>query len=245
MAKEAQEILSILDSCCESFTFPMLDNGYVYLATSRLSAFVSEDGWALVIEIFGFSPRGGYPDIHVHTFASRLHNRNPREDYINDEAYRLYLKSNPHNESRFFYPMDGDYIDHENGELVANSATHVLLRGKEISLPTVSQYRDFGIELLNPHRVHVFELCRFLAATQREDVLATENERRVSISPNMKQILQLEEWNHPDVVVGVRTSGSETYRQLAQVLARGDSSLYAPSQPPNNHWRNWPDSGTL
>jgi hypothetical protein len=51
----AHEILRILDSCCDAYTFPMLDNGYVYLAATRLSLFRSPRDWAMVIEVFGFS----------------------------------------------------------------------------------------------------------------------------------------------------------------------------------------------
>jgi len=36
---DPEEILSILDDCCDAFTFPMLDNGYVYLAATRLSLY--------------------------------------------------------------------------------------------------------------------------------------------------------------------------------------------------------------
>ena len=71
----ADQILAILDRCCDSFTFPMLDNGYVYLAATRLSLYRSVSDWAMVIEVFGFSPRAGLPDTSILTFASRLHNR--------------------------------------------------------------------------------------------------------------------------------------------------------------------------
>ena len=68
-------ILSILDRCCDAYSFPMLDNGYVYLARTRLSLYRSAADWAMVIEVFGFSPRLALPDTHIHTFASRLNNR--------------------------------------------------------------------------------------------------------------------------------------------------------------------------
>ena len=55
----AGEILEVLDAACDSFAFPMLDNGYVYLAATRLSLFRSAADWAMVIEVFGFSPRAG------------------------------------------------------------------------------------------------------------------------------------------------------------------------------------------
>ena len=37
----ADKILGVLDACSDAATFPMLDNGYVYLAATRLSAYRS------------------------------------------------------------------------------------------------------------------------------------------------------------------------------------------------------------
>ena len=88
-------ILDILDKCAEVFTFPMLDNGYVYLAASRLTAYYGESDWALVIEVFGFSPRAGAPDLAIHTFGSSIRNRNAKENYVSNEAYENYLKIIP------------------------------------------------------------------------------------------------------------------------------------------------------
>jgi hypothetical protein len=55
----------------------------------------------------------------------------------------------------------------------------------------------------------------------------------------------LDEWNHPDLANSELPSQSETFQQLAQVLATGDTSKYWPSKAPNSHWKNWPDGGTL
>src|SRR3954453_1432038 len=101
MAFDTEQILSILDRCCDAFKFPMLDNGYVYLAATRLSLYRSATDWAMVIEVFGFSPRSGIPDNHIHTFTSRLHDRDSPEQYLNRPAYEDYLANNPHNDSRF------------------------------------------------------------------------------------------------------------------------------------------------
>ena len=60
----------------------------------------------------------------------------------------------------------------------------------------------------------------------------------------MKQILQLEEWNHPDLVEEI-PSESETFQQLAKVLCTGNTDYYNPTQLPNTDWRNWLDGGTL
>jgi hypothetical protein len=42
-----------------------------------------------------------------------------------------------------------------------------------------------------------------------------------------------------------RPSSYETWQQVATVLASGDTSHYRPTLPPNTHWSNWPDSGSL
>jgi len=244
---DAEEILSILDRCCDAYSFPMLDNGYIYLAATRLSLYRSATDWALAIEVFGFSPRAGLPDTSIETFASRLHDRDPPERYASRDAYEIYLASNPHNEYRTVYPVhEGLWQDAEDTEFLDPDANEIVVRDEVITLPSIADYARYGIELEEKPGVQVFELCRFLADIAREKVLATANERRVSIRPDMEQILQLEEWHHPNVVDDEeRPSGSETFQQLAQVLATGDVGMYQPSLPPNTHWRNWPEGGRL
>ena len=58
----------------------------------------------MVIEVFGFSPRAELPDTSIHTFASRLHDRNPPEHYVN-QAYERYLANHPNNEFRSIFPV--------------------------------------------------------------------------------------------------------------------------------------------
>jgi hypothetical protein len=247
MPFEADNILAVLDRCCDAFTFPMLDNGYVYLAATRLSLYRTAADWAMVIEVFGFSPRSGLPDTHIHTFASSLYNRDAPEKYVNREAYDRYLANNPNNDSRFVYPIDaGGWQDNQNSEIVAEDARGVVLRGQSQPIPSLDEYAQRGVTLENPPRVRVFELCRFLADVARNSVLATTQEQRVSVLPDMAPIVQLEEWHHPNVVDNdERPSGSETFQQLAQVLATGNLGFYQPSRLPNTHWRNWPEGGLL
>jgi hypothetical protein len=161
MHHDADHILSVLDRCCEQSTFPMLDNGYVYLAATRLSLFRSEEDWALVTEVFGFSPRAGLPDVCVTTFASRLHERNPPTKYVSPAAYENYLATHPHDDARFFFPIEeGEWQDADDTEVLASDASEVVLRGRSIGLPPRDAYARHGIELADPERMHVFELCR-------------------------------------------------------------------------------------
>ena len=241
---DPDQILGILDKCCEEFTFPMLDNGYVYLAATRLSLFRSEIDWAMVIEVFGFSPRAGLPDTHIYTFASNLHNRDKEVDYVSSEAYQNYLEKNPHNESRFIHPLEeGDWQDVDDPEQVSLSG-EINLRGNLIPLPDKSEYQNHGIVFEEEHPL-LFELSRYLAGQYRDEVLCAKEERRISILPEMNQILQLEEWPHPDLVNDEMPSETESFRMLAEVLVTGDVSRYSPSAPANTHWSHWPDGGTL
>jgi hypothetical protein len=248
---KAHEILWILDDCANNCSFPMLDNGYFYLAATRLGLFRAPlsgplADWALVIETFGFSPRAGVPDTSIYTFASQLHDRDPEKSYKNKSAYQNYLKNNPHNEFRTVSPVDFEAsIDADDQEFIGYGASTVMVRGLEVAVPPDSAFVNQGIDLAEWPRIQVFELCRYFAGTAREQVLAAPREQRVSILPEMHRILQLEEWHHPDLAADERPSQTETFRQLAEVLVTGDRTLYRPTRPPNTHWSNWPEGGTL
>jgi hypothetical protein len=91
----------------------------------------------------------------------------------------------------------------------------------------------------------MFELCRYLAFTNREEVLATVAERRVSVPPEWEEILVLDDWHHPDLCNNERPSQTETFRQLAQVLRTGDVSFHRPTEVANTRWIHWPEGGGL
>jgi len=185
MDASARNILTILDRCCDGFTFPMLDNGYVYLAATRLSLFRSHADWALVIEVFGFSPRAGIPDTYIYTFGSRMQNRPTADQYVTAEAYQNYLANNPNNESHSIYPIDeGEWQDQEDREIVRTGATTIAIRGNPVPLPTREDFERNGIHLEEPPTIFVFETCRYLAAFHRDSLLATDSERRYNVPPS-------------------------------------------------------------
>jgi hypothetical protein len=147
---------------------------------------------------------------------------------------------------RFFYPLqDGEWMDAEHGEFVDQRAGFAQLRGRPTTLPERDEYATAGIDLADPERIHIFEFCRYLAATAREQVLASPEERRANVLPEMKQILQLENWRHPDVVSGEMPTNSPSFLQLARVLETGDLGAYTLKARGNTHWRNWPMAGTM
>lgn len=85
---------------------------------------------------------------------------------------------------------------------------------------------------------------RRLVPVHRDLLLADEIELRRRLPLDIPEILRLEEWHQPDLFE-TKPSQSEVYRQLAEVLATADLSKYHPSEEPNTHWTNWPDSGGL
>lgn len=247
MSPKAREILQILDRCCESYSFPMLDNGYVYLAASRLSLFRSAADWAMVIEIFGYSPRAGLPDIHLYTFGSRVLRMKQEGPFVSKAAYEQYLANNPNNESIFVHPIEaGEWEDDDNCNLVARGPHEAIVRGVSFPLPSREEYARHGIALQEPDDVNVFEFCRWLSATARDQVLATPEERRLGVPSELSQILQLEEWRHPDLLNDELPSTVPTFQALAEILAGGsEEGLRALRETPNTHWSHWPESGTL
>jgi hypothetical protein len=89
------------------------------------------------------------------------------------------------------------------------------------------------------------DVLRTLVPEHRDILLATEEELRARIPADLPRVLQLDEWVHPDVAGQEKPSDSDTFRQLAEALVTGDISRFAPTGPPNTHWSNWPEGGSL
>ena len=238
-------ILAVLDQGCRDFVFPMLDNGYVYLAAARLALFRSEDDWALVTEIFGFSPRSGVPDVSVWSFGSRLVNRQGRTDFVDENAYQGYLRVHPNDDAAFFHPIEDGWQDEENHELVAVGARSLTVRDKVVAMPGPDDLYRSGIETPALDHLRTFEVCRYVAAIERDLVLATPEERRTHVPPELTEILVLDDWHHPDTVTGEVARDTAAFRSLARVLTTGDLTDYDASEPGNTHRSNRPDGGSL
>lgn len=231
----ADDILDQLDKCAEDFTFPMLDNGYVYPIESRLSGYRDENRWALIIEVFGFNYRaGGHDGISncLHIFGNCL-------DFEPGTA-----------NSNFLYVMDnsaeGDPFDQEFGESMNLDVKTILLRGKSISIPHDAEYfKSKHIELEAPPEIKIWEFLRAIKDEYRASFLATEEEIRARIPQDLPCIIKLDEWFHPDLANGEKPSECETFQMIARVLETGDVKYYQPKKMSNNHWKNWPEDGTL
>ena len=59
--------------------------------------------------------------------------------------------------------------------------------------------------------------------------------------------MSLDKWHHKTFTEsdGIEPSTYETYQLIAEVLVSGDQSLWKPTLEANNHWRNWPNAGSI
>jgi|MudIll2142460700_1097286.scaffolds.fasta_scaffold118528_2 hypothetical protein len=227
-------ILDQLDACAREFTFPMLDNGYIYPVDQRMHIMRSDTMWMILIEAVGFNPRaGGIDGIQncLHLFGSDLH-RQPgtaNEDFLNPFDY--------HQEKVF----DEEYLWEVNPHL-----EHIIIRGQRVPVDLrPEQLTAKGIALIEPPKIDPPALLRSLVPEYRNLLLATPDELAQRNPHGIPRCLVLEEWNHPDVRGEQLPSQSETFQMLASVIETGRLDEYRPSLPPNTHWSNWPEGGTL
>ncbi len=228
-------ILEQLDQATKNFHFPVLDNGYVYLADVRLTAFASRSKWVLIIETLGFSTR-----LHgAEAFTNALY------CYGNDLLEPPGLSNR-----RFLFPINDTpadpLFDEEGFKQIRAGAQTITIRDEVHTISTdPAFYEAQGIELESPPSIFAFELLRGLLPELRPQLLATDLELRGQLTSELPVVLQLDEWRHPDVVNEEYPSQLESFQSIAEVLVRQDPARYRPSEPPNTHWRNWPYGGTL
>jgi hypothetical protein len=231
----ADEVLAQLDACAAEFTFPMLDNGYVYPGDVRLSGYADEGRWALILEVVGFSPRGGLPN----GISNALHH------------YGNCLEGEPGlANDDFLHVVAGDptapaFDAHRHREELLPGATVVRLRGEVVPVPSAATLAARGIKRRHRGRLCGEDLLRGLLPEHRGRLLATEAELRKRIPADLPLVIRLNEWHHPDVCGEERPGESETFRLVAEVLVRGDGNRYRPTRAPNTHWKNWPQGGTM
>jgi hypothetical protein len=224
----AGEILAQLDELARQFRFPVLDNGYVYPADVRLSAYADRQRWAILIETLGYSYKLGLPGgigTWIYNFGNCL-TRGPGHgehivvlDYEGGEEYDSHLPA---------------------------SVREVRIRGQSVAVPRDrGVYAAKGIKLRNVKNLQGEELLRVLLPEHRELLLATEEERGRHLRANLPLLVRLNEWHHPDLTSDELPSSTATFQRLAEVLVTGDPNRLVMDLPPNTHWRNWPMGGAL
>ena len=234
-AYSTTDILDQLDRCATAYTFPILDNAYVYPADTRMTLFRDSERWAIVIEVLGFNSHmggtGGIDDA-LYCFGNCL----GRAPGISPESTLRPVTDG--DSGPLFEPPDGMTVRFEAADL--------RIRGQSVEVPRQPEhYLQRDVFLESPPDLQGFELLRGLLPEHRELLLATDEEIQALLPPDLPRLLRLDEWNHPDVSEGDLPSESSTFQALAEVLETGDATLYKPRNKPNTHWSRWPEGGIL
>lgn len=228
------EILAQLDDCALKFDFPMLDNGYVYPADVRMHAYADQARWAIVIEHLGYHMRAGDHNGITNSIS-----------YYGNCLYR-----NPGSALEDFLMVTADApgvatFEEEVGWYLRAPKGQIYVRSQLVDFDcTTEALAEIGVELTDTQPSGT-ELLRSLVPKYRELFLATETELRRQIPKDLPCILRLDEWHHPDLASDDLPSANETFQLIASVLCTGRISAYSPTFPPNTHWSNWPEGGTM
>jgi hypothetical protein len=211
----ADEVLAQLDSAADGFRFPDLNHGFRYAVDARLRALGDAARWALVVETAGYSPRGGRLVDVVHTFGNCLTSGEP--GYENEDVHDRIGNPGPAESQGCPERFSGAVPLVVSGQVIPVGAPP----GEELSAT-----------------------FRRLVPDHRDLLFGDDAQVRRRLPADLPQLLQLEEWNQPDLFV-TPPSQSETYQLVAAVLQTLDPARYRPALAPNTHWSNWPDSGSL
>lgn len=231
----AAEILTQLDNCASDYIFPMLDNGYVYPVTSKLSSYRDDQRWVIVIEVFGYNYRGGVSDgisNCLHVFGNCI-----------DYPPGTYS-------GNFLYPIDQHaeqaFHKSDDEELLNPKAKKFLLRNQELVIQHHrAHYEQRGIDLESKEEIYIYEFLRGLLPEHQQALLAKESEIKDRIPSDLPSFIALEEWNHPDCAAMEIPSENESFILLSKALESGNKDLFKPTLSPNNHWSHWPEGGKL
>ncbi|MEA5598467.1 DUF7003 family protein [Rivularia sp. UHCC 0363] len=214
-----ENILDYLDKAAGNLDFPGFDNMNYDMVTARLTGFRNDRDWALTIEqvVSWYSLNGVEPVLTISGFGSRL---------LINEPFVTYFPVK--------YPL-GELED--NQEEIPKSI-FITIRDEQFTINSNEIER-------NPHLSDYidFDLIIHLVNRYRARILASEIEFREIVPAELSQIIQLDNWHHPDVY----NSNSEFYlpsrtksmQMIAEVLVSGKPELYQPCEENNVDWRKW------
>ena len=191
------EILEQLDRAAADFRFPMLDNGYYYPVDVRLHAYADPDTWAIAIETLGYNPRAG----NLLNVIEQYGNRVDRPGADNDD---------------FIGRIDNyaDLWELEQQDRAWLDAPGVVIRGRLIPF---ARERSADAE--------PWTLLREIVPDHRDLFLASEEELRARIPPELPELLRLEQWNHPDLLKGSSRATARLSKWLPKLCSPATQRL--------------------
>ncbi|MBV6622916.1 MAG: hypothetical protein KI793_08185 [Rivularia sp. (in: Bacteria)] len=238
-----EDILNCLDKAAANLDFPGFNNMNYDMVTARLTGFRNDIDWALTIEeiVIWYGLNGVEPVLVVSAFSSRVLINEPFAIYYPVK----YLLSELERNKQDYQDMsvagiicgEGFDVWEENEQEIPEYLV-VAIRGKKIIINSSEIPRHPKIkDNFN------FDLIIHLANKYRTQILATETEFREIVPSELTQIIQLDNWHHPDVYNPSSEfyvpSKTKSMQMIAQVLVSGKAELYQPCEENNVDWRKW------
>jgi len=214
-----------LDKHASEFNFPVLDNAYVEMAATRLTAFRDAQDWAIAFEVVGYSTNEGSFVNDLYAFGSCLQ----KEGFIGSRAVMSQSPNDP-----LIDPHTEAWIaDWEHWAIVVKGKCHQFA-------PSRDEYVSAGIDVPlegGPGSLSEGQIMRFFIHRESaQDLLMRDSELRDA--PKMSVFLQTQEWQHPDVAGEERPSEKGSLRSLLAALESNSPALFQLGRP-NTDWRVW------
>ncbi len=146
------------------------------------------------------------------------------------------IESDPEGPSVSMTEETDKFIKSEKERTRINPKARVILvRDERVPVPLDrASYEAHGITPSDP--IALRDLLRLLMATHRDAIFSTDEER-AKIARGMPKLFTLDEFHHFDPEECDAPSKTRAVRMLAEVLATGDPTRYAPTEKPNTDWR--------
>lgn len=241
---QIEQIVQHLDTAYGSrfsqHDFPMLEGGYVDVGLSRLTLYAQEKEWAIVLEAVGYDSIDRSIQLEV--------------TYLGNNILTLYPDSNSNTFSLLdeedFLEEEEDDLEEDDFDLISKEIEEVVIN--EHTFPVehkVASYEALGIPLECPEQgIDAVAFMLYLVEHYPQYFRANILQKRAVLSPDLVEIITIDEWHHRDYYTSEpdsKPSAYETFPLLAKVLATADPSHWQPTLKANNHWSNWLDSGNL
>lgn len=227
--------------------FPDLEDGYMYVAGSKIHLYALDRLWSVVFEINGYHTRQG------ESIASLFYFGNCLNLEVFEAAGRKYI-SNLYQHTL----ISGDEFerielqvddDEEAFERIDPKTEVIQVNGQKVPFePNRAKYVELGIQpdAHNPSGwIEFGEFMRYLHETDPAVLAVSDSIIERPFATPLSKLMTIDKFHFHSVLDKTNCpSELETFQQIANVLESGDKGAWSPTLKANNDWRNW-ESGIL
>lgn len=224
------------------YLIPSFSDFYLLLAGTRIHLYANNTKWTIVFELNGYN----LGDYTVSTF---LYYIGDYIDIVDNAKERKYI-SNMNKIVRLNYEDISKICNDDEYETILkpNNVNSITLHGRTIHIESdIEKYENAGIELTvndrNEKIITIKDIVRYIWHTDKEALLLNDNEIRKNIDTDLHKIMTIDHFHYNDLFSyeEVPPSKVELFQMIAKVIASQDSTMWKPTENPNNHWKNWLD----